>query len=246
MLTRLGGAPTRTLMLVAALLAVLGGVLLGLGLAGPPPIPVDAVRPVAAGTPVEVGDDGFSLWSTDADAWQTAVCTADGTPLLRPVSAWSITVAGTTYHEVARSPRALLAGSYPVECTPAQTLYAGPHADRTAPSPLRGPVGVLAGSVLLALALLTGVVALVAHRRRRRLESWRVPAHRLDPSLRERDGEADPPGSADETREDEVRGETEPAVAPDPEDEPSFESRRSRNEHLRGTRRGRWGRRGGD
>ncbi|WP_188791442.1 hypothetical protein, partial [Ornithinimicrobium pekingense] len=186
MLTRSGGAPTRTLVLVSALLAVAGGVLLWLGLTGPLQTPQDALEPVADGATVQVSDEGFSLWSQDPDAWETAVCSAGGTPLLRPTAAWSITVAGTDHHEVARSPRALLAGSYEVTCTPEQTLYAGPHAERTAPSPLRGPLGVAAGGTLLGLALVTAVAALLLHRRQRRLEAFRVPAHRLDPSLRSR------------------------------------------------------------
>ena len=122
MLTRSGGAPTRTLVLVAALLAVVGGALLWLGLSGPPQTPQDALEPVSDGATVQVTDDGFSLWSLDPDAWESTVCSAEGTPLLRPTAAYSITVAGTQYHEVARSPRALLAGSYALTCAPEQTL----------------------------------------------------------------------------------------------------------------------------
>ena len=196
MLTRSGGPPTRGLLLVTALLAVVGAALLGLGLTGPPPTPTDALTQVQEGGAVEVGDDGFSLWSTDPRAFETAVCTADATPLLRPVEGYSITVAGTAYHEVARSPRALLSGTYPVTCTPEQELYAGPHAERTAPSVLRGPVGVMAGVALLAVALVTGLVALLLHRRQKKLEAFRVPAHRLDPGLRRQDEEE--PGPEDD------------------------------------------------
>ena len=198
MLTRSGGAPTRVLLLVTALLALVGGVLLALGLAGPPPTPADAVRPLPADGTVQVGDEGFSLWSTEATAFEDATCDADGLPLLRPSAPWSITVAGTDYHEVARSPRALLEGSYTVTCTPEQSLYAGPHAERSAPSPLRGPLGVLAGAVLLGLALVVGVVALVLHRRQKKLESFRVPAHRLDPSLRPAEATDEAGGQAPE------------------------------------------------
>lgn len=199
MLTRSGGAPTRALLLLTALLAVAGSVLLGLGLAGPQEISRGALAQLSADVPVEVGAEGVSVWSLQADAFGTAMCTAESTPLLRPVEAYSIMVAGTEYHEVARSPRALVAGPYAITCTPEQALLVGPHAERTASSAVRGPVGVLAGAATLALALLLGVVALLAHRRQRRLEAWRVPAHRLDPSLRTPVVDESPP---DEERRD--------------------------------------------
>lgn len=173
------GATTRLSVPLALVLAVAGAVLLWLGLSPAPQTPAEELAPLAQDGTVEVGEDGFSLWSDDPEAYQDAWCVADATPLLRPTGPWSLASGDRELHEVARSPRALPPGTYAVSCTPEQALVVGPHAELTAGWLLRGQVGVVAGAVALLLALVLTVVAVIATVRRRRLESWRVPPHRL-------------------------------------------------------------------
>lgn len=171
----------RVLVLTAVVVALAGAALLWLGVRGLSAEPdVQLGAAVQEGT-VAAGPDGFSLWSTDASAFEVAVCTAEGTTLLRPVANYSITVDGTTYHELARSPRTMAEGEHAVSCEPAQEFLAGPRATTTARTGIQGTTGVLVGAGLLVLALVLAAWAAVAHVRRRRLESFRVPASRLDP-----------------------------------------------------------------
>lgn len=182
MRTPSGRASDRVLMLMAVVGLLVGGALLALGLTGMSRAGELQVSSLS-GDPVAVGADGMSLWSTDAEAYRTAVCTADEQLLLRPVGPYSIRAGGITYHEVARTPAALATGSYAVSCEPAQSLYAGPSAEETSSTGLDGSLGVLLGGALLGLGLLTALVALVARRRRRAAESWRVAPRRLDPGM---------------------------------------------------------------
>ncbi|RIK14479.1 MAG: hypothetical protein DCC50_11085 [Acidobacteria bacterium] len=167
---------------VAALATVAGAVLLWLGLSGLAQGQEVRLAAPAQEVTVGVGADGFSLWSAGPAAYASAVCTAGGTTLLRPVDGYGVQVGGTTYHELARSPEGLT-GEVTVSCEPAQEFHVGPHAQATSSTGLRGTTGVLAGAALLALGLVLAGWSVVARVRRRRLESFRVPARRLDPGL---------------------------------------------------------------
>lgn len=172
----------RVTAVVAALATVVGAVLLWLALSG-----LAQGQEISLGAPaqeatVEAGADGFSLWSADPAAYASAVCTAGESTLLRPVDSYGVQVGGTTYHELARSPEGL-SGEVTVSCEPAQEFRVGPHAQATSSAGLRGTTGVLAGAALVALGLVLAAWTVVAGVRRRRLESFRVPARRLDPGL---------------------------------------------------------------
>lgn len=181
--------------LLAVLSAVVGAALLWLGLSGWAQGPHLTLGEGVQQASVQVGPQGLSLWSTDADAYASTVCEADGRTLLRPVTGYGVEVGGVTYHELARSPRGL-SGQVSLSCRPAQDFHVGTHAAGTAVSGVRGTSGVLAGAALLGLGLVLGAGTLLAGMRRRRRESFRVPARRLDPGLAPREAVAGGDGPA--------------------------------------------------
>ena len=181
MQTGYGADRGRVLGVLAALVALAGAVLLGLGLRGLAAEPDLALGAPAEQVTVETDADGFSLWSADPAAYASTVCTAGGTTLLRPVEPYGVVADGATSYELARSPEGLARGKHEVGCEPVQEFRVGARATATSPGVLGGGTGLLLGAALLALALLLGAAAVVAHLRRRRLESYRVPPHRLAP-----------------------------------------------------------------
>ncbi|AXH95680.1 hypothetical protein [Ornithinimicrobium avium] len=178
--TGYGTTRGRLLAAIAALMVLAGAALLWLGLRGLTEAPDVQLGAATHRTTVDAGAGGFSLWSPDASAFATAVCTADDRTLLRPVSGYGVEVDGATYHELARSPQGLT-GEVVVSCEPAQEFRVGPPAQAASSTGLRGTAGVLAGTTLLVLGLALEGWVLVAGARRRRMESFRVPARRLDP-----------------------------------------------------------------
>ena len=81
---------------LAALVALAGAVLLGLGLRGLAAEPDLALGAPAEQVTVETDADGFSLWSADPAAYASTVCTAGGTTLLRPVEPYGVVSGRTT------------------------------------------------------------------------------------------------------------------------------------------------------
>lgn len=171
----------RVLWPVAALCALAGLALLVLGLLGQanrPPVNLTGITP---GQRVEITDEGLSVWARSADTYLDTVCTADGTTMLRPVSEYAVEVAGSRFYEVARSPEGLAAGSPAITCSTTDPVYAGPRADSTVTTGLRGGTGIVAGSLLLLVGLVCGVLAVLAGRRRMPEGHGTIPLSRLMP-----------------------------------------------------------------
>lgn len=174
-------AAARVLWPVAALLALTGVVALALGMAGSAGRLTGDLVGLSGGEQVEVPATGMSVWARSPQARTEVVCTLGGDALLRPVSDFTIEVAGEQFHETARTPEDLAQGTYPLECTSSGSstehqLYAGPYGPGTVPSGILGRSGVTLGLVLLPLALVTGVLAWLAGRRRAAAPSRPDPA----------------------------------------------------------------------
>lgn len=181
------GRGTGLLGVVAGVLAVLGVLLLTLGVVGVTSTATPHMRGFTAGQSVEVRAAGLSVWARSDTARTDAVCTAtregSATVLPRPVSEFAVDVGGTPFYEVARSPESLPPGTYAVACEGTDaTVYAGPRATETVARGLLGELGLVLGGVALLLGLALGVVWLTLRSRERdRWASQTVAAHRLGP-----------------------------------------------------------------
>lgn len=177
-------AASRVLWPVTALLALAGVVVLALGMAGSAGRVTTDMVGFHEGQQVQVPETGMSVWSRSAESRAGVVCLLDGTPMLRPVSDFSVEVAGQRFHETARTPEDLAAGTYVLECPAAQTsgadeddagaagdqgadgrLYVGPYGPGAVATGLLGGAGVTLGLVLLPLALVCGLLAWAAGRK---------------------------------------------------------------------------------
>lgn len=155
--------------LLAALSALLGLLLLSLGLAGVLSVATPNMQGFNPGQSVAISDAGMSVYSR-SDARSGAVCTADtdsGQVVFeRPVQEYAVDVAGTDFYELARSPADLGSGTYAVTCEgTSEAVYAGPAAPDTSASGVMGPAGIVSGLFLLVLAVLLAVAALLLGRR---------------------------------------------------------------------------------
>lgn len=166
---------------LAAFSAVVGATLLTLGLVAEAGRPAPVMTGFTAGQQVEVGEEGLSVWSRSPGTYRDTVCTAGGTTLLRPVSGYAVTVAGSRFHEVARSPEGLSPGPAALTCSTTEPLYAGPRADSTAVTGLAGGTGVFLGALLLVVAVVLAVLAVLEGRRRMPEGHGSIPLSRLMP-----------------------------------------------------------------
>jgi hypothetical protein len=200
MATSPGRGPRLLLWLLAALGAVVGATLLTLGLVAQAGRPDPDMVGFTAGQQVQVGEGGLSVWSRSPGTFRDTVCTADGTTLLRPVSGYAVDVAGSRFHEVARSPEGMASGPVQLSCSTTEPLYAGPRADSTAVTGLAGGTGVFLGALLLAVAVVLAVLAVLEGRRRMPEGHGSIPLSRLMPETA-RAGTAYPGlgGTADRT-----------------------------------------------
>lgn len=176
--------PRPLLWVLAALGAVVGAALLVLGLTAQAARPAPALVGFTPGQQVEVGEEGLSVWSRSAGTLADTVCTADGATLLRPVAEYAVTVAGSRFYEVARSPEGFPAGPTVLSCSTPDPVYAGPHAERTVATGLAGGTGVVLGTLLLAVGVVLAVLAVLAGRRRMPEGHGSIPLSRLMPETR--------------------------------------------------------------
>ncbi len=157
--------------LLAALSALLGLLLLSLGLVGVLSVATPNMQGFNPGQSVAISEAGMSVYSR-SDARSGAVCTADADSgqvvFERPVQEFAVDVAGTDFYEIARSPQDLGSGTYAVTCEgTSEAVYAGPAAPDTSASGVMGPAGIVSGLFLLVLAVLLAVAALLLRRRSR-------------------------------------------------------------------------------
>lgn len=164
---------SRILWPLAALLALAGAVLLTLAALGPGGRVTADLVGVHQGAQVEVPASGMSVWSRSVESRTGMVCLLDGDPLLRPVADHSVEIAGELFHETARTPEGLAAGSYTLECplvegasVPDDRLYVGPYGPEAVTSGLLGGTGITLGLVLLPLGIICGLLAWSAGRDR--------------------------------------------------------------------------------
>ncbi len=157
------------LWLLAAPSALLGLLLLALGLIGVLGVATPNMQGFNPGQSVVISDGGMSVYAR-SDARAEAVCTGDGpdeqVTFERPVQEYAVDVSGTDFYEIARSPQDLSAGTYAMTCNGvSDAVYAGPWAPDTTSGGLLGPLGIVLGLLLLSLALALAVAAIVLRRR---------------------------------------------------------------------------------
>jgi hypothetical protein len=153
--------PSKALGAAAALLGLVGLVLLGLGLYGVLNTATPNMTGINPGQSVRIYASGMSLWAED-DVRQDVVCTIGETTMERPTSPYSVDVGDREFFEVARTPADMDPGSYPVTCEGSdEALYVGPNATRTTAPGIVGNLGLILGGILLALAAVLGLGALL-------------------------------------------------------------------------------------
>lgn len=157
--------------LLAALSALIGLLLLTLGLIGVLSVATPNMQGFNAGQSVAISDGGMSVYSR-SDTRSGTVCTAEGSdgPAVfeRPVQEYAVDVTGSEFYEIARSPDDLASGTYAMTCAgTSEALYAGPWAPDTTTSGLMGPAGLVSGVLLLALAVALLILAVVLRARRK-------------------------------------------------------------------------------
>lgn len=158
--------------LLAALSALFGLLLLTLGLIGVLGVATPNMQGFNAGQSVVISDGGMSVYSR-SDTRAGTVCVGEGegsggqVVFERPVEQYAVDVTGTEFYEIARSPEDLASGTYTVTCNgTTESVYAGPWAPDTTSSGVLGPGGLVAGALLLALAVALLVLAVVLRGRR--------------------------------------------------------------------------------
>ncbi|WP_130012236.1 hypothetical protein [Serinicoccus sediminis] len=150
---------------LAALLCLVGLVLLGLGVVGTAGRDDPDMVGVVPGQHVSVPPEGMSVWSRSPQTRERTACTVGDTLLLRPEQDFTTRVAGQDFHEVARTGPGQAGSTGALVCDMADALYAGPYGPATAPTGLRGGTGLTLGLLLLPLGLACGALALLARRR---------------------------------------------------------------------------------
>ncbi len=158
---------------LAAAAGLLGLLLLTLGVIGLANVATPNMQGFNPGQSIDIGDSGMSVYARSDAVREQTVCTADGpggqVVFERPVTAYSVDVAGSDFFEIARSPQDMAAGTYRVTCQGTQdAVYAGPSAPDTAASGLFGPLGLVLGVAALGLALLLALTAFLTRGRRAR------------------------------------------------------------------------------
>ena len=153
------GSGTKKLLAIPAVIAVIGLVLLIVGLFSGTSIKLTAFGNGQSIT--TTGDSGFSVYSTSQSARASAVCTtvADGKTLTlnRPTKDFSVDASGTKYWEIARSTDAMKGGSYDVNCQNVDgTMFAGPRADKIGGG--FQTIGIILGCILLVIGIVGALV----------------------------------------------------------------------------------------
>lgn len=148
---------------LALLLGVAAILLIALGAVGLARTATPNMQGFNAGATVTVPDRGISVYArSDADRGST-LCTLQGgseVVMSRPVSEFSVAVAGSDFYEVARAPESLDSGEYVTTCAGTnQALYVGPAAPSTTASGLFGPASIIGGIMLGFLALILAIIA---------------------------------------------------------------------------------------
>ncbi len=160
------GGPSKTLGALAALSAIAGLVLLGLGLFGVLNTATPNMTGINSGQSVQIYDSGMSLWAEE-DIRAEVVCQVDDAVMERPTSSYSVDVQDRQFFEVARTPADLDPGSYVVSCEGTDAaIYVGPNAARTTAPGLIGQLGLVIGGILLGVAVLLGLGALITRRQK--------------------------------------------------------------------------------
>ncbi|HLS44510.1 MAG TPA: hypothetical protein VK045_03655 [Ornithinicoccus sp.] len=158
--------PSKALGATAALLALVGLVLLGLGLYGVLNTATPNMTGINPGQSVRIHASGMSLWA-EQDVREDTVCQIGDTTMERPTSAYSVNVGDREFFEVARTPADMDPGSYPVTCEGTEAaLYVGPNATRTTAPGIVGNLGLVLGGILLAVAAVLGLGALLTRQKR--------------------------------------------------------------------------------
>lgn len=157
--------PSKALGSLAAILGLIGVVLLGLGLFGVLNTATPNMTGINAGQSVSIKSSGMSLWA-EQDVREDTTCTVGEKTMERPTSAYSVDVGDREFFEVARTPSDIDAGSYPVMCQGTDAaLYVGPNATRTSAPGIMGNLGLIIGGILLAVAVLLGLGALMTRKK---------------------------------------------------------------------------------
>ncbi|QDO88281.1 hypothetical protein FNH13_07920 [Ornithinimicrobium ciconiae] len=158
--------PSKALGALAALLAVAGLVLVGLGLYGVLNTATPNMQGINSGQTVSVPASGMSLWAEE-DIRDDIVCQAGDATMERPTSTYSVMVGDREFFEVARTPSDLDADSHVVTCQGSDAaVYVGPNAARTTAPGLIGQLGLLIGAITLGVAALLGLGALLTRRKK--------------------------------------------------------------------------------
>lgn len=164
---------TTALGILAGTLGLLGLLLLTLGVIGLANVTTPNMQGFNPGQSIDIRDSGMSVYARSDAVREQTVCTADGpggqVVFERPVTAYSVDVAGSDFFEIARSPQDMAAGTYQVTCQGTEdAVYAGPYAPDTSASGLFGPLGLVLGITMLGLALLLALTAFLLRGRRER------------------------------------------------------------------------------
>jgi hypothetical protein len=211
--------------ILAGTLGLLGLLLLTLGVIGLANVATPNMQGFNPGQSIDIRDSGMSVYARSDAVREQTVCTADGPSgqvvFERPVSSYSVDVAGSDFFEIARSPQDMPAGTYQVTCQGTEdAVYAGPYAPDTTASGLFGPLGLVLGLALLGLALLLALTAFLARGRRPRTTSPSAygPGQEQYPYAAPSTlpGQAPPSGQAPPPYADYLRPRTDDPYAPPP------------------------------